>query len=115
MQLADQGAEVIKVEEPAGGDLIRFAALSPGGFSGLFANCNRGKKSVSIDLRTDPGRDIVRSLISTADVVVQNYRPGALERLGFGAAEALHINARCGVRVDFWVRRDRTVRRPKGL
>lgn len=52
MQLADQGAEVIKVEEPAGGDLIRFAALSPGGFSGLFANCNRGEK-VCLDRSPD--------------------------------------------------------------
>jgi crotonobetainyl-CoA:carnitine CoA-transferase CaiB-like acyl-CoA transferase len=92
MQLADQGAEVIKVEAPGGGDLIRLAALSPGGFSGLFANCNRGKKSVAIDLRTEAGRDIVRALIATADVVVQNYRPGTLDRLGLGAAEALEIN-----------------------
>jgi crotonobetainyl-CoA:carnitine CoA-transferase CaiB-like acyl-CoA transferase len=92
MQLADQGAEVIKVEAPGGGDLIRLAALSPGGFSGLFANCNRGKKSVAIDLRTEAGRDIVRALIATADVVVQNYRPGTLDRFGLGAAEALEIN-----------------------
>ena len=92
MQLADQGAEVIKVEAPGGGDLIRLGAMSPGGFSGLFANCNRGKKSVSIDLRAEAGRDIVRALIATADVVVQNYRPGAVDRLGLGAADALAIN-----------------------
>ena len=92
MQLADQGAEVIKVEAPGGGDLIRLAALSPGGFSGLFANCNRGKKSVAIDLRATAGRDIVRALFATADVVVQNYRPGAVERLGLGADAALEIN-----------------------
>ena len=92
MQLADQGAEVIKVEAPGGGDLIRLGAMSPGGFSGLFANCNRGKKSVAIDLRAEAGRGIVRALVATADVVVQNYRPGAVDRLGLGAADALEIN-----------------------
>ena len=92
MQLADQGAEVIKVEAPGGGDLIRLGAMSPGGFSGLFANCNRGKRSVAIDLQAEAGRDIVRALIATADVVVQNYRPGAVDRLGLGAADALAIN-----------------------
>ena len=92
MILADQGADVIKVESGAGGDLLRLGAVSFGGFSGIFANCNRGKRSVVIDVTTDAGRDVVLELFKTADVVVQNFRPGAVAKLGIGHEAALAVN-----------------------
>ncbi len=90
MILADQGAEVIKVESPAG-DQMR--ALGPGreDMAGAFFSCNRGKKSVAVDLKTEQGRAVLRDLISSADVLVQNFRPGAMERLGFGETEIRDI------------------------
>jgi crotonobetainyl-CoA:carnitine CoA-transferase CaiB-like acyl-CoA transferase len=84
MLLADQGADVIKVEPPGFGDLLRYIGSNRGGMSGLFAMCNRGKRSVVLDLKTDDDRALVRALIDDADVVVQNFRPGAIERLGLG-------------------------------
>ena len=92
MILADQGADVIKVESGPGGDLLRFGAISVGGFSAMFANCNRGKRSVAIDVTTDDGRALVLELFKTADVVIQNYRPGAVDRLGIGPTAALAVN-----------------------
>jgi crotonobetainyl-CoA:carnitine CoA-transferase CaiB-like acyl-CoA transferase len=83
MMMADQGAEVIKVE-PAVGDLMRHLGSSRGGISGLFAGCNRGKRSVVLDLKQEAGRRLLGRLLDDADVVVQNFRPGAMERLGFG-------------------------------
>ena len=84
MLLADQGADVIKVEPPGIGDLLRYIGSSRGGMSGLFAMCNRGKRSIVLDLKDDEDRARVRALIDRADVVVQNFRPGAIERLGLG-------------------------------
>jgi crotonobetainyl-CoA:carnitine CoA-transferase CaiB-like acyl-CoA transferase len=82
--LADQGAEVIKVERPGIGDLARWVGTSHNGVSALFVNCNRGKRSIAIDIHTPDGVDIVRRLAAQADVVVQNYRPGVLDRVGLG-------------------------------
>jgi crotonobetainyl-CoA:carnitine CoA-transferase CaiB-like acyl-CoA transferase len=87
MLLADQGADVIKVEPPGVGDLLRLSPFSRGGLAGFFANGNRGKRSLAIDLRTPRGRAIVLDLCRGADVFVQNFRPGAIERLGLGEAE----------------------------
>ena len=84
MLLADQGADVIKVEPPGIGDLLRYIGSNRDGMSGLFAMCNRGKRSVVLDLKSDEDRARVRALIDAADVVVQNFRPGAVERLGLG-------------------------------
>ena len=84
MLLADQGADVIKVEPPDRGDLLRREAFSRGGLTSLFANCNRGKRSIVIDLRTPEGLAIAHDLVRTADVVVENHRPGVAERLGIG-------------------------------
>ncbi len=83
-QLADQGADVIKVEPPAG-DLIRKSAES--GLPPMFITCNRGKRSLSIDLKRPEAADILWRLMERADVLVQNLRPGAMERLGFGEPE----------------------------
>ena len=82
--LADQGADVIKVERPGIGDIGRWVGVSVNGMSALFLMCNRGKRSISVDVHTDQGRDIVRRLARDVDVVVQNYRPGVVERLGVG-------------------------------
>ncbi len=90
MMLADQGAEVVKVESPGLGDIMRFLGTSKGGVTGIFANNNRGKRSLVVDLKSDDGKGIVRRLIADADVLIQNFRPGAMERLGLGWEE-MHI------------------------
>ncbi|MEM7509134.1 MAG: CoA transferase [Pseudomonadota bacterium] len=91
MILADQGAEVIKIENPNGGDHARGVATRRGGFSASFLNNNRNKRSVVLDLRSDQGRAACLRLIEGADVVMQNFRPGVVERLGLGyeAAKAV--------------------------
>lgn len=90
MMLADQGADVIKVETP-GGDIMRRAATS-GGFTPGFVNSNRSKRSVAIDLKRPAGAALLRRLIAVSDVLVQNFRPGVIERLGFGETEVRAIN-----------------------
>jgi crotonobetainyl-CoA:carnitine CoA-transferase CaiB-like acyl-CoA transferase len=93
MMMADQGAEIIKVEPTSGlGDLTRAPAFQKNGLSALFLNNNRGKRSLAVDLTTDDGRQIVLDLCRDADVVVQNFRPGAVERLGIGYADVAAIN-----------------------
>jgi crotonobetainyl-CoA:carnitine CoA-transferase CaiB-like acyl-CoA transferase len=82
MILADQGAEVVKVEPPGFGDVMRFLGTGRGGMSALFASCNRNKRSVVLDLRQAAGREILLRMVAGADVVVQNFRPGVVERLG---------------------------------
>lgn len=83
--LADQGADVIKVEA-LGGDVTRLQRAASPGFSPGFVACNRGKRSLALDLKSAEGQAILWRLIEGADVVAQNYRPGAIERLGFGYA-----------------------------
>jgi crotonobetainyl-CoA:carnitine CoA-transferase CaiB-like acyl-CoA transferase len=93
MLMADQGAEVIKIEPTSGlGDITRAPAFQKNGLSALFLNNNRGKRSLSVDLTTDEGREIVLDLCKGADVVVQNFRPGAVERLGIGYDDVAAIN-----------------------
>jgi crotonobetainyl-CoA:carnitine CoA-transferase CaiB-like acyl-CoA transferase len=84
MVMAEQGADVVKVEPPGLGDIFRLSAFSRGGFSALLLNHNRGKRGICIDTATDEGRDLVVELMAGADVVVQNFRPGVVDRLGFG-------------------------------
>ena len=81
MILADQGADVIKVESPQG-DHTRTLSNRHKGFSAQFLNLNRNKRSVTIDLKTGEGVDLLKRLCATADVFVQNFRPGVVERLG---------------------------------
>ena len=81
MLLADQGAEVIKVEAP-GGDYMRRVGVKHRGMSSSFLTCNRGKRSLCLDIKRPAGLDIVKRLASTADVFVQNFRPGAIQRMG---------------------------------
>ena len=82
--LGDQGADVVKVERPGLGDIGRWVGTAVNGVSALFQLCNRGKRSIAVDLDHAEGRDIVRALIGRADVVVQNWRPGVAARLGLG-------------------------------
>src|ERR1700754_4014966 len=89
MLLADQDADVIKIE-PISGDSARSsrAAIDKAGeFSAMFISSNRGKRSLSIDVKSDAGREVLAKLVAQADVLVQNFRPGTMERLGLGADE----------------------------
>jgi len=83
MFLADLGAEVIKIEDPDGGDPIRGQGEQRHGFSLYFASFNRNKRSVTLNLRSEQGKAVLRQLIASADVLVENYRPGVLDRMGF--------------------------------
>ncbi|MEM6679703.1 MAG: CoA transferase [Pseudomonadota bacterium] len=93
MILADQGAEVIKVEHPRGGDHSRQVAGRRGGFAAAFLNNNRNKRSVTLDLKDPRGREAVLRLCETADVFVQNFRPGVAERLGLGEEQVRSARA----------------------
>ena len=75
---------MIKVERPGIGDIGRWVGVSVNGMSALYAACNRGKRCIAVDVHTDDGRDIVRRLAQDADVFVQNFRPGSLDRHGLG-------------------------------
>jgi len=86
MLLADQGADVIKVENPQGGDHTRAAANRRNGYSASFLNNNRNKRSIVLDLKTPTGADVLRRLIAGADVFIQNFRAGVIDRMGFGEA-----------------------------
>ncbi|MFP6608633.1 MAG: CoA transferase [Deltaproteobacteria bacterium] len=91
MMLAEQGADVIKVEAPGTGDLIRYIGCSAGGISAIFATLNRGKRSVALDLKSEEGRRDLLRLAATADVFVQNSRPGVVERMGLGEDEVRQV------------------------
>ncbi|MEM9039053.1 MAG: CoA transferase [Actinomycetota bacterium] len=82
--LAEQGAEVVKVEPIGDGDPMRLVPIRRGGFSSLNLNLNHGKRSLAVNLAAEAGRDVVLDLIADADVVVQNFRPGVVDRLGIG-------------------------------
>ena len=84
MFLADMGAEVIKIEDPDEGDPVRKQGEARNGYSLYFASFNRNKRSITLDLRSAEGADILRDLIRRADVVVNNYRPGVMDKMGFG-------------------------------
>lgn len=84
MVLADLGAEVIKVELPSSGDESRGFGPFQNGESAYFTSVNRGKKSVTIDLRQERGRDLALGLAETCDVLVENFRPGSMDRFGLG-------------------------------
>lgn len=93
--LRDLGAEVIKVEDPHGGDYVRHTPpLLADGNSVFFHALNRGKKSVCLDLKNDGDRERFLALVATADVVVEGFRPGVLDKLGVGPARLLEANPR---------------------
>jgi formyl-CoA transferase len=92
--LGDFGADVIKVERPPRGDLAREHMRGPSGESAVFWSLNRNKRSVAIDVRTPLGREAILRLAKRADVLVHNFRPGVMERLGFGAEDLRKMNPR---------------------
>ena len=92
--LGDQGADVVKVESPQG-DFMRHPGMSQrNGVGGAFAMMNRNKRSIVIDLGTDDGKGVFKRLVESADVVMENYRPGVVERLGIGYETLKAINPR---------------------
>jgi crotonobetainyl-CoA:carnitine CoA-transferase CaiB-like acyl-CoA transferase len=93
MMLADQGADVIKVEPP-GGEHMRHLGSAHHGMPAMFFSCNRGKRSIVLDLATAGGRAVLADLIRGTDVLIQNFRPGAMARLGFDEPAARALNER---------------------
>ena len=89
--LADLGADVVKIERP-GGDWDRELRATPDGFSGFFYGLNCGKKSVAVDIQTAAGREVILRLAREADVIVENFRPGVMDRLGLGYADLSAVN-----------------------
>src|SRR5947207_9857315 len=94
MLMADLGAEVIKIEVPEGGDNSRGSTVLPGFPSTYFETNNRGVKSLTLNLKTEEGREILRKLVAKADIFGQNFRPGAAEKNGFGYDELREVNPR---------------------
>ena len=94
MVLADLGAEVVKIERPGTGDDSRAFGPFRDGSSGYFASVNRGKQSCTLDLKSDEGRDILLRLIEGADVLVENFKPGVMEKLGLGWDATRVVNPR---------------------
>ncbi|MBT2248768.1 CoA transferase [Arthrobacter sp. BHU FT2] len=99
MMLADLGARVIKVENPGTGDDTRgwgppFVGPEDNLQSTYFMSCNRNKESISLDLKSDDGKVVLRGLLERADVVIENFRPGVMDRLGFSTAAMHGINPR---------------------
>jgi len=86
MFLADMGAEVVKIEDVGQGDPVRQQGALRNGYSLYFASFNRNKRSVALDLRSDEGKAVLRKLIATADVVLDNFRPGVMEKMGLSRA-----------------------------
>src|SRR6266478_6335979 len=94
MLMADLGAEVIKIEVPEVGDSSRGSTVMPGFPSTYFETNNRGVKSVTLNLKTEEGREILKKLVAKADIFGQNFRPGAAEKNGFGYEELRRVNPR---------------------
>lgn len=99
MMLGDMGARVIKVETPGTGDDTRgwgppFVGPEDEPISTYFLSCNRNKESVTLDLKSDDGRDVLTRLVRHGDVLIENFRPGVLDRLGFSVERLHEINPR---------------------
>lgn len=94
MILADQGADVIKVEAPVNSDHARRAGYGQRHFSAAFVNNNRNKRSMAIDVKHPDGRKLLLKLVETADVFVQNFRPGVMQRLGIDYDDLQKVNPR---------------------
>ena len=101
MMLADQGARVIKIEPPGGDQTRRFGpfragqlTMEQGGYGGYFASTNRNKESVVLDLKSEAGRNVLRRLVTRADVLIENFRAGVMERLGLGYEALAEFNPR---------------------
>jgi len=101
MMLADQGARVIKVEPPGGDRTRKFGpfrqgqlTMAEGGYGGYFASTNRNKEGLCVDLKSPEGREVILRLVAEADIVIENFRSGVMERLGLGYERLAEINPR---------------------
>jgi crotonobetainyl-CoA:carnitine CoA-transferase CaiB-like acyl-CoA transferase len=94
MTMSSQGAQVIKVEPPIMGDKMRPLGTQKNGVSGFFHNCNRGKRSLAVDLKSNAGIKAVKELVMQSDVLLHNYRPGVMDRLGLGSEVLRKLNPR---------------------
>jgi crotonobetainyl-CoA:carnitine CoA-transferase CaiB-like acyl-CoA transferase len=92
MQMCEQGARVIKVEPLNAGDPLRYIGATKGGISSLFANCNRGKEAIRVDIKTEAGQALIREMIPEIDVVIHNFRPGVMDKLGLGSDDLRSLN-----------------------
>lgn len=92
MLLGDQGADIIKVEHPTSGDYTRAIGTRKPGTSSMFINNNRNKRSIAIDLKSNGGKTAVEDIVRSSDVLVENFRPGVMDRLGLGYDEMQKIN-----------------------
>ena len=92
MVLADLGADVVKIEDPRVGDYLRALPPAKGGISGRFLAVNRGKRSLALDLKAASQRDAFLRMVEQADVVVESFRPGVLDKLGVGYAQLAAVN-----------------------
>lgn len=92
MVLADQGADVIKIEPPLLGDTCRYLGSSRNGIGAMFAVLNRNKRSLVLDLKSEADMAIFHKLVATADVILENYRPGIVKKLGIDYDSLTRIN-----------------------
>ena len=93
MMLADQGADVVKVEPPGIGDLARFMGTTRSGMAAMFSVLNRNKRSVVLDFKEAKDFEILKNLLATADVLIENYRPGVVKKLGLDYESIKKINS----------------------
>ena len=94
MQMAEQGARVIKVEPLDVGDPMRYIGETKGGIGSLFANCNRGKEAIRVDIKSADGQALIREMVPHVDVVIHNFRPGVMDKLGLGSDDLRKLNNR---------------------
>src|SRR5690606_19257613 len=94
MLLADMGADVVKIEQPGAGDTLRSWAPITDGYSENFASLNRNKRYVTLNLKDEADRELAAELIAQADVLIENNRPGVMDRLGLGYAAMSALNPR---------------------
>ncbi|MEP0507257.1 MAG: CoA transferase, partial [Aurantimonas coralicida] len=92
MMLADMGADVIKVEKPDGDDTRRFLPPDINGESAAYMMMNRNKRGIVLDLKSEDGKAVLRRMLETADVVIENYRMGTMEKLGLGYEDLKAVN-----------------------
>ncbi len=94
MMMAEQGARVIKVEPLGAGDPMRYIGANKGGIAALFANCNRGKRSIRVNIKEESGQALIRDMVPEVDVFIHNFRPGVMDKLNLGADTLRALNPR---------------------
>lgn len=104
MFLADMGANVIKVEVPGKGDDTRTYAPSFHGESAYFINLNRNKRSLTLNLKSAKGKQILKDLVKKADILIENFRPGTMEKLGLGYDVLKEVNPKLVYGCISWLR-----------